>query len=73
MRAYYLCSSMLALPKSRDLASYKINDWGQSLLIAFDSFFKGLGREHATKKKDKTEHIINLFFIIVEYYASYIH
>ena len=73
MRAYSFCSSMLALPRARDLASYNINDWGQSLLITFTSFFKGLEREHATKKKDKIEHFTNLFFIFVEYYPSYIH
>ena len=33
----------------------------------------GLGIEQATKIKDKIEHIMNLFFAIVEYYASYIH
>ena len=66
-------NSNLALPSSSDLDSYKIRDRGQSLLEILELVFIGLEIEQDSKNEHKKQYIRNLFFIINQYYASYIH
>ena len=66
-------NSNLALPSSSDLDSYKIRDRGQSLLEILELVFRGLEIEQDSKNEHKKQNIRNLFFIINQYYASYIH
>ena len=66
-------NSNLALTSSRDLDLYKIRDCGQSLLEILELVFRGLEVEQDSKNEHKKQYIRNLFFIINQYYASYIH